>query len=99
MKIKLINRTTEGELVLEGHLDSVTSVDAGKIFTETAERFNDVILNMEGVEYVSSAGLRIIKLLYMAMTKKNGTLTLTNVRKSVMEVFEITGFAGLLTIK
>lgn len=99
MNIKLINRGEEGELVLEGHLDSYTSVDAEKIFLQTAERFQKVVLNMEGVTYVSSAGLRIIKLLYMAMTKKNGSLVLTHVQKMVMEVFEITGFVGLLTIE
>ena len=54
---------------------------------------------MAGVEYVSSAGLRAIKRIYMAMVKKNSALTLTNVRKMVMEVFEMTGFAGLLTIE
>ncbi len=99
MKVKLINRGEEGELVLEGRLDSVTSPEVEKIFNQTAERFGSVVLNMGGVEYVSSAGLRIIKLLYMAMTKKGGSLTLTNVRKMVMEVFEMTGFVGLLTIK
>ena len=51
---------------------------------------------MAGMEYVSSAGLRTLKRLHMAMKKKNGSLVLTNVRKMVMEVFEMTGFAGLL---
>ncbi len=99
MEIKLINRGQEGELILNGRLDSLTSPEAEQIFLQTAERFEKIILNMGGVEYVSSAGLRIIKRLYMAMTKKNGTLMLKNVRKTVMEVFEMTGFAGLLTIR
>ena len=55
--------------------------------------------NLQIPEHVSSAGLRAIKRIYMAMVKKSGTLTLTNVRKMVMEVFEMTGFAGLLTIE
>ena len=99
MEIKLINRGQEGELILNGRLDSLTSPEAEQIFLQTAERFEKIILNRGGVEYVSSAGLRIIKRLYMAMTKKNGTLMLKNVRKTVMEVFEMTGFAGLLTIR
>ena len=99
MEIKLINRGQEGELILNGRLDSLTSPDVEQIFLQMAERFEKLTLNMEGVEYISSAGLRIIKRLYMAMTKKNGTLVLINVRKMVMEVFEITGFAGLLTIR
>jgi anti-sigma B factor antagonist len=99
MNIKLINGGQEAELVLEGRLDSMTSQDAEDIFLKTAERFEKLTLNMEGVEYISSAGLRVIKRLYMAMNKKGGSLTLSNVRKMVMEVFEMTGFVGFLTIK
>lgn len=99
MNVKLINRGTTGELVMEGRLDSMTAPEAEDIFLQTAERFDKIILNMAGVEYVSSAGLRAIKRIYMAMVKKSGALTLTNVRKMVMEVFEMTGFAGLLTIE
>lgn len=96
MTIKLVSRETEGELLLDGRLDSNTSPEAGEIFQKMAERFDRVILNMAGIEYVSSAGLRIIKLLHMAMRKKNGELVVTNVNRMVMEVFEMTGFAGLL---
>ena len=86
-------------MILNGRLDSLTSPEVEQIFLQMAERFEKLTLNMEGVEYVSSAGLRIIKRLYMATAKKNGTLVLINVRKMVMEVFEMTGFAGLLTIR
>ena len=96
MNIKLINRGQEGELVLEGRLDTLTAPEAEEVFNQTAERFDKVILNMRDLEYVSSAGLRTLKRLHMAMKKKNGNLVLTNVRKMVMEVFEMTGFAGLL---
>ena len=96
MNIKLINRGQEGELVLEGRLDTLTAPEAEEVVNQTAERFDKVILNMRDLEYVSSAGLRTLKRLHMAMKKKNGNLVLTNVRKMVMEVFEMTGFAGLL---
>ena len=96
MNIKLINRGQEGELVLEGRLDTLTAPEAEEVFNQTAERFDKVILNMRDLEYVSSAGLRTLKRLHMAMKKKNGNLVLTNVRKMVMEVFEMTGLAGLL---
>ena len=96
MNIKLINRGQEGELVLEGRLDTLTAPEAEEVFNQMAERFEKIVLNMAGVEYVSSAGFRTLKRLHMAMKKKNGSLVLTNVRKMVMEVFEMTGFAGLL---
>ena len=99
MNIKLINRGQEGELVLEGRLDTLTAPEAEEVFNQMAERFEEIVLNMAGMEYVSSAGLRTLKRLHMAMKKKNGSLVLTNVRKMVMEVFEMTGFAGLLNFE
>ena len=63
---------------------------------ELTERFDSLILDMKELEYISSAGLRILKRAYMAMRRKEGSLKLKNVNKMVMEVFEVTGFAGLL---
>ena len=98
MTIKLINRTTEGELLLEGRLDATTSPEAEEIFLQTAERFDKLTLNMEQLQYISSAGLRVLKKTYMAMVKKSGSLELSHVNKMVMEVLEMTGFSGLLKI-
>ena len=98
MNIQLINHGTEGELLLDGRLDSMTAPETEEIFGQMAERFASLTLNMEKLEYISSAGLRALKILHMTMRKKDGTLVLTHVNKMVMEVFEMTGFAGLLTI-
>ena len=96
LKLDLINRGQEGELVLVGRLDSVTSVEAEKVIDELTQRFDVLILNMKDLDYISSAGLRILKRAYMSMRRKGGSLKLKNVNKMVMEVFEVTGFAGLL---
>ncbi len=96
LNMNLINRGKEGELLLIGRLDSNTSVDAEKVFEDLTERFDELILNMKDLDYISSAGLRILKKAYMAMRRKGGSLKLKNVNKMVMEVFEVTGFAGLL---
>ena len=98
MTIKLISRGTEGELLLEGRLDAVTSPEAEELFLQMTERFEKLILNMAKMQYISSAGLRVLKKTYMAAVKKNGTLELSHVNKLVMEVLEMTGFAGLLKI-
>ena len=98
MTIKLINRGAEGELLLDGRLDAVTSVEAEELFLQMAERFDKLILNMDKLQYISSAGLRVLKKTYMATVKKNGILELSHVSKLVMEVLEMTGFAGLLKI-
>ena len=97
MHIKLINRGEEGELLLAGRLDSSTAPEVEAILLQVADRFDQVILNMAQLEYISSAGLRILKLLYMALRKKEGELKVKNANKLVMEVFEMTGFVGLLT--
>ena len=54
---------------------------------------------MKELEYISSAGLRILKLVYMALRKKDGELAIRDANKLVMEVFEMTGFADILTIE
>ena len=98
MTIKLINRETEGELLLIGRLDAITAPEAEEIFLQMADRFEKLILNMEELQYISSAGLRVLKKTYMATVKKNGSLELCHVNKLVMEVLEMTGFSGLLKI-
>lgn len=98
LHIDLINRGTVGELVLSGRLDNSTAVEAEKIIDSTAQRYTDLVLDMKALEYISSAGLRILKRTYMTMRRKEGTLSLKNVNKMVLEVLEVTGFAGILRI-
>ncbi len=97
MTIKLVNRDTEGELLIDGRLDSTTAPEAEAILLQTAERFDTIILNLAGMEYVSSAGLRIFKQLHILMMKKTGKLYFRNVNRTVMEVFEMTGLVGLFS--
>lgn len=96
MTIKLINRGAEGELIMDGRLDALSAPEVEQVFTQVSERFDKVVLNMDKLTYISSLGLRALKLLYMQQTKKGGELELKNVNKMIMEVFEMTGFAGLL---
>ncbi|MBP5304734.1 MAG: STAS domain-containing protein [Lachnospiraceae bacterium] len=96
LDMKLINKGEEGELLLTGKLDTQTSVEAEEYFDEASDRFDHLILNMEDLSYISSAGLRILKKTHIKMNKKGGLLSLKNVNDNIMEVFEITGFAGLL---
>ena len=96
LDMKLINRGEEGELLLTGKLDTQTSVEAESYFDEASDRFDHLILNMADLSYISSAGLRILKKTHIKMNKKSGILSLKNVNENIMEVFEITGFAGLL---
>ena len=99
MDVKLVDRGTEGELLMSGDLDTRTSRDADALFTQMADRFTNITLNMKDLEYVSSAGLRAIRNLYIKINQNSGKLTITTVNENVMEVFEMTGLAGLLNIR
>ena len=99
MDVKLVDRGDDGELLLSGDLDTKTARDADALFTQMADRFKNITLNMKELEYVSSAGLRSIRNLYIKINQNGGKLTMTNVNENVMEVFEMTGLAGLLNIR
>lgn len=83
---------------LVGRLDTTTAPEFEKSFNESVEGMKDVVLNFEKLDYVSSAGLRV---LLTAQKKMNaiGSMKLVNVKEDVMEVFEITGFSEILTIE
>ena len=98
LNIDLVKQDNEGELVLVGELDVNTAPGAEKIMLDAVNRFDRVILNMERVTYVSSAGLRAMKRANIQMRRKGGTLALKSVTKPVMEVLELTGFAVVFKI-
>ena len=81
---------------LSGSGKSTIAVEVEKILLDVARQFDTLVLDMEKLEYVSSAGLRALKKVYMELRQKHGTLCAKNVGKSVMEVLEITGFTRLV---
>lgn len=93
--IDLVKHGAEAELILCGRLDTNTVAASEAIFMKAAERFADITLDFKDVEYISSAGLRLLKQVFMILRSKGGSLKLKNVNKPVMEVFELTGFSGL----
>ena len=93
LKIDLVKQGSEGELILAGELNANTAADADAIVNEAVSRFDRLILNMEQVAYISSAGLRVLKRANTGMRRKGGTLLLKKVTRPVMEVLELTGFA------
>ena len=95
MKMNLIRRGDEGELQLIGYIDSSNAPEVERILVDLTGKYETLILDMEKLEYVSSAGLRAFKRAYVEMRAKHGTLACKNVGKSVMEVLEITGFTRL----
>lgn len=96
MKIKVVNKGSCAELYMTGRVDASVAPQLQNSFLEVAERFDRIVLDFEKVPYISSAGLRAIRVLHREMQKKNGSFALRNVRKDVMDVFNITGFGILL---
>ena len=94
-----IKRNSE-EIVLEivGRLDTTTAPALDKTIGENIQDIKKLILDFKGLEYISSAGLRVL----LSAQKKMqyiGSMKVINVCESVMEVFEITGFADILVIE
>jgi anti-sigma B factor antagonist len=96
-----IQKTIDGScatLVLEGRLDSVTSEELENELVETLDDMTELVLDLEKLEYLSSAGLRVLLSAQKIMNKK-GSMKVTNVCDTVMEIFEVTGFSDILTIE
>ena len=97
LKIEKKNETPV-TLALVGRLDTVTAPDLEAEMAALLETENAVTLDMEKLEYISSAGLRVILKTQKALSGKDG-LKLKNVPEEVKEVFDITGFSDFLTIE
>ena len=96
-----INKTVNGaqmSVALEGRLDTTTAPELEQEFKSSLEGITDLRLDLEKLEYISSAGLRVLLSAQKTMIKQ-GAMTLCNVSDVVMEVFEVTGFSDILTIE
>ena len=96
-----IKKTIEGEkalLELSGRIDSNTAVELEQAIKESIDGVTELTLDMKETEYISSAGLRVLLAAQKQMNKQ-GKMKVLNVNETVMEVFEITGFADILTIE
>ena len=96
-----IEKKLNGEsatLVVVGRLDTQTAPELEKEVDNVVSDIKELTFDMTGLEYVSSAGLRVILKAQKIMNTK-GSMKLTNVNDSIMEVFDITGFLDILTIE
>ena len=82
----------------EGRLDTMTSPEFEKELLNLLGGVSNLVLDMSKVEYVSSAGLRVILKAQKVMFNQ-GEMKLVGVNENVMEVFEITGFSNILKIE
>jgi len=96
-----ITKTGSGNalcLALEGRLDTTTAPQLEATLKESLDGVAELTLDMKELAYLSSAGLRVLLGAQKQMNKQ-GKMVLTNVCDTIMEVFEVTGFADILTIE
>ena len=96
-----IEKTVNGsELILKvvGRLDTTTAPELEGEINSSAEGINKLVLDFAELEYLSSAGLRVI-LQAQKMMNKQGEMIVKNVNETISEIFDITGFTDILTIE
>ena len=93
-------KKNEAETIIEivGRLDTITAPALDKTINEDIGDTKSLVLDVKGMEYISSAGLRVLLGAQKKM-QKIGSMKVTGVCEEVMEVFEMTGFADILVIE
>ena len=86
------------ELALAGRLDTTTAPQLDQELTASLNGVTKLVFDFAALEYISSAGLRVILSAQKTMNKQ-GEMSIRNVNADIMEVFEITGFNDILTIE
>ena len=98
MTIEIIKNTDETIIKVAGRLDTTTAPTLEKTINEDIDGAKNLVLDLAGLEYISSAGLRVLLTAQKKM-QRIGSMKVKNVCDSIMEVFEITGFADILEIE
>ena len=96
-----IEKTTEGEMLtvaLSGRLDTMTAPQLEGELRSAVDGIAHLTFDLKGLEYVSSAGLRVLLSAQKVMNKQ-GEMVIKNANDEVMEIFEVTGFIDILNIE
>lgn len=98
MNISIEKNNDSTVIKISGRLDTTTAPDLEKAINDEGEALTNLVIDFNGVNYISSAGLRV---LLTAQKKMNvqGSMELINVCEDVMDILEMTGFADILEIK
>ena len=96
-----ISQKTDGDkliISLDGRLDTLTAPDLEKEVQKSLNGVGELIFDFEKLEYISSAGLRVL-LAIERMMSDQGTMKVINANEIVREVFEVTGFSDIITVE
>lgn len=98
MTIEKIENGAELTVNLTGRLDTTTAPQLEAEFKRSIDGVERLVLNFEALEYLSSAGLRVL-LAAQKIMNKQGEMIIKNVNETIAEIFEVTGFSDILTIE
>lgn len=96
-----INKKAEGNkltIALEGRLDTTTSPELENELAGALDGVTELVFDLEKLEYISSAGLRVLLSSQKTMNKQ-GEMIVEHVCPEIMEIFDVTGFVDILTIR
>ena len=97
-----ITKNLQGDkltISLAGRLDTVTSPDLESELKTALDSAKELIMDFTKLEYISSAGLRVLLSAHKKMDGKGGKMKITNINEMVREVLEVTGFMNVLTVE
>lgn len=99
MKIESVKEENKIILKVTGRIDTNTSNEFQSELLLAFQKQSEVVADLNGVDYVSSAGLRAILIAYKTAGSKNGSFTLRNVQSNVKEVLDMSGFSKFISIE
>ena len=97
MKLNFKKEDEKLTIEVDGRLDTNTAPELEEEM-KRIEGIRELVLDFKNLDYISSAGLRVLLSMQKKMNEQ-GEMKLKNVSKDVMDVFEVTGFSGILTIE
>ena len=89
---------THLDMALAGRLDTTTAPQLEAELKQSIANVTELVLDFSGLEYLSSAGLRVLLSAQKVMIRQ-GSMVIKNVNETIMEIFEVTGFSDILTIE
>ena len=98
MTIETQKNNTQLTLALSGRLDTATAPQLETFLNDNLSEVTELIFDFNGLDYLSSAGLRVL-LTAQKIMNKQGKMILIHVNETISEIFEITGFCDILTIQ
>ena len=99
MEVKFDKQDSLLTVVISGNIDTVTAPELDSKLQENLSGIKNLILDFAAVDYISSAGLRVILMTNQLMEDVDGDMTVKNVNEDVRDVFEMTGFDSLLNLE